>query len=153
MNLRKDHYRWSGAAAPGRVNLCRGRREPWLPAAQRPANPLVCGARWGGGAGPPPAGSRSELEPAKGRAPCRASAPRVPFAGRPPPEGGGGLKDPGPARLGGAVIGAPGGPRVVPPPPPKTLLSPAVAKNQRVQLLAVDHSARASMKNAASCEK
>ena len=37
-----------------------------------------------------------------------------------------------------------------------TLLSDAsaVAKNKRViQLLAVDHSARASMKNAASCEK
>ena len=36
---------------------------------------------------------------------------------------------------------------------PTFLRTPAAASNQRVQLLAVDHSARASMKNAASCEK
>ena len=52
----------------------------------------------------------------------------------PPPSGGraGGLKDPGPARLGGAVIGAPGGPfpshlRFCQTPCP---LSPAVAKTK-----------------------
>ena len=71
------------------MDTCRGRRE--TPVSERPkglSNPLVCGA----------AAERASLPLAarlplgtwnrpRWRAPCRAPAPRVPCARRPPPEG------------------------------------------------------------------
>ena len=71
-----------------------------------------------------------------------------------PPGRGGGLNVLGAGYI-SRGLGAPGvrlPPKQV---PYRSLESPGSnkPKNQRVQLLAVDHSARASMKNAASCEK
>ena len=128
------------AAAPG--PSCRGGRVCRLSLGLS-----VCGPRCPAGEGP--VGTMHQAPAAR-----PGAAPRVPNS--PPSSGGsaGGSMSPA-SVLAPAASGRPG---VCVPlvffHPTFFLDAPAVAKqNQRVQLLAVDHSARASMKNAASCEK
>ena len=136
-----------GPCAPARSS---GRSGALL--SRRPRLPLVSGSLR----------LRASLPRRRGPGRNHASGPGRPARGRPTGTQlasllrrvRGGFNVPGVgARTGG--LGAPGGvcpPRVFP--SNLFLDAPAVAKpNQRVQLLAVDHSARASMKNAASCEK
>ena len=171
MNLRKDHYRASGRRVPtasqtlAEAPVLRRRGPVRIPP------PPPCPAPLRGTAGGGALVSESLSQPASGPAgDCSGgtqspgpAARRGPLSGTQRPRAllrgaRGGFNVPGvvpraPTGDGRRPRGARGSRRLGTPTCLPLESSGSSQTKQRVQLLAVDHSARASMKNAASCEK